>query len=135
MKKTININKRITKPILIGFVASFVLVLIIEHWSNIYVDFNKQRENKGEYYVESINYNYPLIGMRIYTPFGTNLEYSGNGYTVADAKLNYGKLNKYPHKLKYFIKALIADFQFVIYFWIGISGLIYLLSNYKFKMK
>lgn len=178
-KKTIKIDRRILKAILISLLLGWLTVFIIEHYGKIsYIadtseliakekrrkqqyeqEYNEllqkklsgnqlsileeatfkimnskqEEENNFTFNVEVPN-DTPVSSIFLDTPFGSKLRTNGQGYLVRDVNSSYGNFHKYSNKLRYYLKATLEDFKYVLAFGLGYSLLIVVFMFFKIKL-
>jgi|GEM_PF-7114998 len=128
-KKEVNVDKTILKSIGWGFIIALLSVIIIQHNGEIQGRYNmindgydymnnKTKWKTGEWYAESFN-----------SPFG--YVYKIN---IPAKKLYHGnETDNYFTKLGVYISASFSHFQYILYFWIPMSGIIFFFRKYKLK--
>jgi len=67
--------------------------------------------------------------IHLLTPFDTYLTFDGADYSVYDM---YYSFQEYPNKAKYYLKASLKDFKYIVFIGFGLFVIILLLTNYKF---
>uniref|UniRef100_UPI0040485A2E bZIP transcription factor n=1 Tax=Mariniflexile sp. TaxID=1979402 RepID=UPI0040485A2E len=132
-KKNIKASLQITKAIVFGLLLGFTMVFAIEHFGKFSymeeVDYSKNNLSNGKLsFTRDIPYNAKISKIHLTTPFDTYLTFDGGNYIVVDM---YSSFQEYPNKLKYYFKATIKDFKYIVYISIGFFIVILLLTNYK----
>jgi|SRR5690554_259023 len=135
-KKTISINSNIFKALLFGIILGALTVFISEHFGNFsFIPITNNNDSKPSFNY-SYSYSDKISQLYLTTPFGSNLTFSGENFTVLDLSSEYSNdYNKYTNKVKYYFAGTKADFQYIIYFGIGFSLLIFFVLNYRIKIK
>jgi hypothetical protein len=138
--KTITISKKVPKALVISFLVALSIVFVREHWGKFKYDVKVNNSSsiynsngKIDLSGTRVTGETPLQFIRLDTPFNSTIFIEDEQYYMKD-KWN-GKFNKYSFKVKYYIQALIKDFKYVIYYWIGISVLGILLLSFRIKFK
>lgn len=138
--KTITISRKVPKALIISFLIALSIVFVREHWGEFKYDV--KANNSSSIYNSNgkidlsgtrVTSKTPLQYIRLETPFRSTVYIEDNKYTMSD--IWNGRFNKYSFKAKYYLKALIKDFEYVIYYWIGISVLGILLLSFRVKFK
>lgn len=124
---------KLIKITIFSFLLGFIIVFSIEHFGKFsYLEVSNPDYSKTKSGKISFTRNVPLSAkistINLKTPFETYLKFDGNDFTVGDM---YGSFQEYPNEAKYYFKATLKDFKYVIYFSFGIFSLLFVVINFR----
>lgn len=128
-KKTVDINSYIPLGIILGFLLGFLTVFAIEHSGKFSYIPNMSNIPQSNSITTYIPGDTPISYFYLKTPFGSNLQFRGTGFTVGGSD----KFYEYSNVSKYYFDATIEDFEYVLYFGIGYSLIIIFFSIFRVK--
>ena len=138
--KTITISKKTPRVLIISFLIALSIIFTREHWGKFKYDVKVNSSssqyngnNKIDLGGTRVTGETPLQFVRLDTPFRSSVFIEDEQYYMKDVW--YGRFHKYSFKVKYYFQALIKDFEYVIYYWLGISIIWILLQNFKIRFK
>lgn len=107
--KHIIIPKAILLPIISAFVLSVIAVFVIGNFGTLDGKFYATGKTNAQTRVNSATYTTPLGGV---------VHISPEGMSVADLYM-LRDLSSYGDRFPMYLQSIVVDFEYVIYFWIG----------------
>jgi hypothetical protein len=130
--KISSLTLKAAKSIIIALLLGFITVFIIEHFGNFsYMEeasTDTSTQNEKLSFTRDIPLGTKVSRINLLTPFKTSLTFEADRYTVYDM---YYSFQEYPNKAKYYFKASLKDYKYVVFIGLGCFILILLLTNYK----
>ena len=136
MKKTVAIKKDIPKSIISGLILGIISVFVIEHFGGFSYIAKTESLNSNDKInlVEYVSSKTPLRKIYFNSPFGKQMIFEGEGFTVGDMKFTGGDFKPYNNRIKYYFKATLYDFKYVFAVSMVLALLIYFLKNFRLKL-
>ncbi len=139
-KKTIKINSKLLKTLIISTLISFLIIFGIEHFGKFNYTYNQtlsDYEDKGDYFVETYSYDRDsnVLSITLNTPFGNQMKVDRSNWKIKDLEFSDGDFYNYPNKFKNYLRATAkTDILYVLLlslcFWI----IIFISKNFKIKL-
>lgn len=131
-KREVVISKKLLIKIAVSFLISFVATFIIQNFGTFSYKSENLTNSKYEYGTDRV------LLIKYTSQLGsvvTNYQFKDSylEYQVKDL-LGGGKFNRYENKLRYYLKATLNDFRYVIFLWITLSIIIVAISKVKIKV-
>jgi hypothetical protein len=137
-KKTIQVDKNISKSVLIGFILSFATVFVIQHFSifSYIPNLSRPAIDYGHKIVISGTYDTrttPVGALYQTTPFGTKIDLPTNGMMCSEL-LYDSEFKSYPNKGLLYVKSVFNDYKYLLLFWLAYSLIILFFKRYRLKV-
>lgn len=137
-KTTIQVDKNISKSILIGFVLSFLTVFAIQHFSTFSYIPNLSKssiDNNGKIVLTGTydTRTTPVGALYQTTPFGTKIDLSTNGMMCSELLYDY-KFKSYSNKGVLYAKSVFSDYKYLLLFWLAYALIVLFFKKYQLKI-
>jgi hypothetical protein len=137
-KKTIQVDRNITKSILTGFALAFVTVFTVEHFStfsyipnlgNPTIDYGHKVVISGTYDTRTT----PVGALYQTTPFGTKIDLPTNGMMCSEL-LYDSEFKSYSNKGVLYAKSVFNDYKYLLLFWVAYTLIVLFFKRYRLKV-
>jgi|GEM_PF-5314963 len=140
-KKTIEFKGYYFRLILITFIISYLIIFATQHFGDFrYRYYQKETQGEAVPGMEGANYVYydwnrddPVLSITFETILGSKITFPSDGWKIRDMDNSLGGFHKYNNKFKYYNRATVEEFKYVLLIWILL--VLTVLFSKKFKIK
>lgn len=138
-KTTIQVDKKIPKSVLIGFVLAFLTVFAVEHFSTFsyipnlgkpVIDYSGKLVVSGTYDTRIT----PVGALYQTTPFGTKIDLPTNGMMCSELLFDDSDFKEYSNKVILYAKSVFSDYKYLLLFWLAYTLTVLFFKRYRLKV-
>jgi len=140
MEKTnIQVDKNISKSLLLGFVLAFLTVFAVNHFSKFsyipnlgkpIIDYSGKLVVSGMYDTRTI----PIGALYQTTPFGTKIDLPTNGIMCSELLFDDSDFKEYSNKVVLYAKSVFSDYKYLLLFWLIYTLTVLFFKRYRLKV-